>query len=205
MDNMIHTLNKVTLRNQHKVPRKIKLRRAELASKRIIKQDRPEKKLDESRLKKSHFGLLAIFIFAVSFYLSSFLPLSSLSTPSLPLKTLHNLNILAADVSELMLEETDSSAKITQLLTQKYNGVTQLDFISQESISTGEIITQKDKTEFLSQIGNKVSFQIPVGRAGTQGILIVTQDISPFAKKTFLDTFVDQWKCSPADCCFVGL
>ena len=47
MDNMIHTLNKVTRRNQHIFPRKIKIRRAALASKRVIKQDRPEKKLDE--------------------------------------------------------------------------------------------------------------------------------------------------------------
>ncbi len=46
MDNMIHAFNKVTNRNQYKVPRKIK-RRAELASKRIIKQDRPAKKVDE--------------------------------------------------------------------------------------------------------------------------------------------------------------
>ena len=185
MDNMIHTLNKVTRRNQHIFPRKIKIRRAALASKRVIKQDRPEKKLDESSLKRSHFGLLAIFIFAVSFYLSSFLPLSSLSTPSLPLKTLHDLNLLAANVSELMVEGNDSSARIEKLLPQKYKGVTQLDFRTQEIISANEIIVQKDKTEFLSQIGNKVSFQIPVGRAGTQGILIVTQDISPFAKKPF--------------------
>jgi len=56
MDNMIHTLNKVTLRNQHKVPRKIKSPRASLASKSTLKQDRPEKKLNESMLKKSHFG-----------------------------------------------------------------------------------------------------------------------------------------------------
>ncbi|MDE0793170.1 MAG: HAMP domain-containing sensor histidine kinase [SAR324 cluster bacterium] len=185
MDNMIHTLNKVTLRNQHKVPKKIKIRRAALASKRTIKQDRPEKKLDESRLKRSHFGLLAIFIFTVTFYLSSFLPLSSLSTPTLPLKTLHELNLLAANVSELMLEGSDSTTKIEKLLTQKYKGVTQLDYRIQEIISTNEIIPHNDKTEFLSQIGNTVSFQIPVGRDGTQGILIVTQDISPFAKKPF--------------------
>ena len=84
-----------------------------------------------------------------------------------------------------MVEGNDSSARIEKLLTQKYKGVTQLDFHTQEIISANEIIVQKDKTEFLSQIGNKVSFQIPVGRAGTQGILIVTQDISPFAKKPF--------------------
>ncbi|MEC9012320.1 MAG: HAMP domain-containing sensor histidine kinase [SAR324 cluster bacterium] len=117
--------------------------------------------------------------------MSSFLPLSSLSTPSLPLKTLHDLNLLAANVSELMVEGNDSSSRIEKLLTQKYKGVTQIDFRSQEIISANEIIVQKDKSEFLSQIGNKVSFQIPVGRAGTQGILIVTQDISPFAKKPF--------------------
>jgi signal transduction histidine kinase len=84
-----------------------------------------------------------------------------------------------------MLEGSESSAKIEKLLTQKYNGVTQLEFLTKEIITANEIIPQKNNTEFLSQIGNRVSFQIPVGRNGTQGILIVTQDISPFAKKPF--------------------
>ncbi|MEZ7974463.1 MAG: HAMP domain-containing sensor histidine kinase [SAR324 cluster bacterium] len=84
-----------------------------------------------------------------------------------------------------MLEGIESSTKIEKLLTQKYNGVTQLDYRIQELISINEIIPHKDKTEFFSQIGNTVSFQIPVGKDGTRGILIVTQDISPFAKKPF--------------------
>jgi signal transduction histidine kinase len=185
MDNMIHTLNKVTLRNQHKVPRKIKSPRASLASKSTLKQDRPEKKLNESMLKKSHFGLLAIFIFAVTYYFSSFLPLSSLSTPSLPLKTLHELNLLAENVSGLMTEGSESSAEIEQLLSQKYNGVTQLKFRSQEERAEHDNHAENYESEFLTQLGNKVSFQIPVGKDGNQGILVVTQDISPLAKKPF--------------------
>ena len=110
MDNMIHAFNKVTNRNQYKVPRKIK-RRAELASKRIIKQDRPEKKLDESNLKRYHYGLLTIIIFLLTYYLSSFLPLSSLSAPSLPIKTLHELNLLASNLSDLLAKESSSTAK----------------------------------------------------------------------------------------------
>ena len=185
MDNMIHTLNKVTLRNQHKVPRKIKSPRASLASKSTLKQDRPEKKLNESMLKKSHFGLLAIFIFAVTYYFSSFLPLSSLSTPSLPLKTLHELNLLAENVSGLMTEGSESSAEIEQLLSQKYNGVTQLKIRSQEERAEHDNHAENYESEFLTQLGNKVSFQIPVGKDGNQGILVVTQDISPLAKKPF--------------------
>jgi len=62
MDNMIHTLNKVTLRNQHKVPRKIKSPRASLASKSTLKQDRPEKKLvteteTGTRQRQRHIGI----------------------------------------------------------------------------------------------------------------------------------------------------
>ena len=182
---MIHTLNKVTLRNQYKVPKKIKTRRALLASKRILKQNRPERKLDESSLKKSHFGLLAIFIFVVTYYMSSFLPLSSLGTPSLPLKTLHDLNLLAENVSGLMTQGNAGSTKIEQLLTQPYEGVTQLIFQSQKIVAASEKQPEKNNTEFMTQIGNKVSFQIPVGKDGTKGILIVTQDISPFAKKPF--------------------
>ena len=185
MDNMIHTLNKVTLRNQHKVPRRIKTRKVSLASKRVIKQDRPERKLDESSLKKSHFGLLAIFIFVLSYYLSSFLPLTSLSTPSLPLNTLHELNLLAENVSGLMSEGNEGSVKIEQLLTQNYNGVTQLNFHSPEMFAANAMLSDKEKSEFLTRIGNKVSFRIPVGKDGIQGMLIVTQDVSPFADKSF--------------------
>ena len=185
MESMIHTLNKVTLRNQHKVPRKIKTRRASLASKRSLKQDRPERKLNETWLKKTHFSLLAIIIFALTFYLSSLLPLSSLSSPSLPLKTLHELNILASKVSGLMEEETVRTDEIEQLLVRKYKGVTHLSFLRTEKYKANDAFPEKNSSEFLSQIENKVSFQIPVGKNGTQGILVVTQDISPFAKKPF--------------------
>ena len=61
---MIHILNKGTLRNQHTVRRKAKARKAALSSKRVLKQDIPEKKLEDSWLKKSHFGLIAIIAFA---------------------------------------------------------------------------------------------------------------------------------------------
>ena len=184
MDNMIHAFNKVTNRNQYKVPRKIK-RRAELASKRIIKQDRPEKKLDESNLKRSHYGLLTIIIFLLTYYLSSFLPLSSLSAPSLPIKTLHELNLLASNLSDLLAKESSSTAKLEKLLAQKYNGVTQLDYSSSGLNFEKEITVKKNNTEYLAQIGNKSSFKIPVDRDGTQGFLIVTPNISPFAKKPF--------------------
>ena len=52
-----------------------------------------------------------------------------------------------------------------------------------EGQSLGRI--KKNNTEYLAQIGNKSSFQIPVDRDGTQGFLIVTPNISPFAKKPF--------------------
>ena len=125
---MIHILNKGTLRNQHTVRRNTKTRRAALSSKRVLKQDTPEKKLEDSWLKKSHFGLIAIIVFAVTYYLSSFLPLSSLSTPSLPLNTLHELNLLASSLDRLMEEESVYKDKIENLLSRKYQGVTKLNF-----------------------------------------------------------------------------
>ena len=164
MESMIHTLNKVTLRNQHKVPRKIKTRRVSLASKRSLKQDRPERKLNETWLKKTHFSLLAIIIFALTFYLSSLLPLSSLSSPSLPLRTLHELNILASKVSGLMEEETVRTDEIEQLLVRKYMGVTHLSLLRTEKYQANDSFPEKNSSESLSQIENEVSFQIPVGK-----------------------------------------
>ena len=85
---MIHILDKGTLRNQYPVRRKTNNRRIALSSKRVIKQDTPEKKLEDSWLKKSHFGVIAIIVFTLIFYLFPLLPLHSLSTPSLPISTL---------------------------------------------------------------------------------------------------------------------
>ncbi|HCB32891.1 MAG TPA: hypothetical protein DEP39_07170, partial [Deltaproteobacteria bacterium] len=148
-----------------------------LASNRSIKQDRPEKKLSESWLKITHFSLLAVIIFAITFYLTSFLPLSSISSPSLPLKTLHELNLLASKVSSLMQEETVRTEKIEKLLAREYKGVTRLSFIRSENFKLNATVTKKNP-ELFGQIGNKVSFQIPVGKDGTHGILVISQDIS---------------------------
>lgn len=140
---MINTFNKVTLRDQQKFPRKIKPRRALLASKRSIKQDRPGKKLSESWLKITHFSLLSVIIFAITFYLTSFLPLSSISSPSLPLKTLHELNLLASKVSSLMQEETVRTDKIEKLLAREYKGVTRLSFTSSENFKLNATVAEK--------------------------------------------------------------
>ena len=125
---MIHILNKGTLRNQYPVKRKTKNRKAALSSKRILRQDTPEKKLADSWLKKSHFGLIAIIVFAFTYYLSPFLPLSSLSTPSLPLNTLHELNLLASNLDRLLQEESVYEDRIENLLSRKFQGVTKLNF-----------------------------------------------------------------------------
>ena len=117
---MIHFLNKGTLRNQYPVRRKAKNRRAELSSKRVLKQDTPEKKLENSWLKKSHFGLIAIIVFSFTYYLSPLIPLSSLSTPSLPLSTLHELNLLASNLNSLLQEESIYEDRIENLLSRKY-------------------------------------------------------------------------------------
>ena len=183
---MIHILNKGTLRNQHTVRRNTKTRRAALSSKRVLKQDTPEKKLEDSWLKKSHFGLIAIIVFAVTYYLSSFLPLSSLSTPSLPLNTLHELNLLASSLDRLMEEESVYKDKIENLLSRKYQGVTKLNFERKlyadgDAVSSGRKISPDNQ----NQIGGMVNFQIPVGKDGSHGILIVSQDISVFEKKIF--------------------
>ena len=112
---MLHILNKGTIRNQHTVRRNTKTRRAALSTKRVLKQDTPEKKLGNSWLKKSHFGLIAIIVFAFTYYLSPLLPLSSLSSPSLPLNTLHELNLLASSLDRLMEEESVYKDKIENL------------------------------------------------------------------------------------------
>ena len=117
---MIHILNKGTLRNQYPIKRKIKNRKGALSSRRILKQDTPEKKLEDSWLKKSHFFLIAIIVFAFTYYLSPLLPLSSLSTPSLTLNTLHELNLLASSLDKFLQEGTVYEDKIENLLSRKY-------------------------------------------------------------------------------------
>ncbi len=186
MNGMIHTLKNGTLRNQQRVRRKIKTRRAALSSKSVLKQDTPEKKLDESWLKKSHFGMLALFIFAITYYVCSFLPLTSLSTPSLPLQTLHELNLLVSSLSRLLDEEPVRKDKIKHLLARKYQGVTQLNYDSKLKHTGSDVSTAgKNSPEFFSRNESKISFQIPVGKDGTKGILVVSQDISLFENKTF--------------------
>ena len=183
---MIHILNKGTLRNQYPVRRKTKNRRAALSSKRVLKQDTPEKKLEDSWLKKSHFGLIAIIVFAFTYYLSPLLPLSSLSTPSLPLNTLHELNLLATNLDRLLQEDSVYEDRIQNLLSRKYQGVTKLNF-DRKLYSDGDAVSagREISPDNLNQIGNMVNFQIPVGKDGYHGKLIVSQDISLLEKKIF--------------------
>ena len=183
---MIHFLNKGTLRNQYPVRRKAKNRRAELSSKRVLKQDTPEKKLEDSWLKKSHFGLIAIIVFSFTYYLSPLIPLSSLSTPSLPLSTLHELNLLASNLNSLLQEESIYEDRIENLLSRKYQGVTKLNF-DRKLYSDGNAVSTRREisSDNLNQIGKMVNFQIPVGKDGSRGNLIVSQDISVFEKKIF--------------------
>ena len=126
MDNMLHTLNKFTLRNQQIISKKIKPRRISLSSKRVLRQDRPEKKLEGNSLKKFHILLLAIFIFSFTYFLSSFLPLSFLNSPSIPIQTLNQLNQLALSIDKFIHKDSIDSKKVEQLLTQNYKGVTKL-------------------------------------------------------------------------------
>ena len=183
---MIHFLNKGTLRNQYPVRRKAKNRRAELSSKRVLKQDTPEKKLEDSWLKKSHFGLIAIIVFSFTYYLSPLIPLSSLSTPSLPLNTLHELNLLASNLDRFLQEESVYKDRIENLLSRKYQGVTKLNF-DRKLYSDGNAVSTRREisSDNLNQIGDMVNFQIPVGKDGSHGKLIVSQDISVFEKKIF--------------------
>ena len=183
---MIHILNKGTLRNQYPIKRKIKNRKGALSSKRVLKQETPEKKLDDSWLKKSHFGLIAIIVFAFTYYLSPLLPLSSLSTPSLPLKTLHELNLLASSLDKFLQEETVYEDKIENLLSRKYKGVTELNFDRKVYSNGNEVLSGVEvNPKKINEIGNVVNFQIPVGKDGFHGKLIVSQDISVFEKKIF--------------------
>ena len=183
---MIHILNKGALRNQYPIKRKINNRKGGLSLKRVIKQDTPEKKLEDSWLKKSHFGLIAIIVFAFTYYLTPLLPLSSLSTPSLPLKTLHELNLLATSLDKFLQEGSSYDDRIENLLSRKYKGVTELNFDRKlysdgnEVLRVGEVNPQN-----INEIGNVVNFQIPVGKDGFHGKLIVSQDISVFEKKIF--------------------
>ena len=183
---MIHILNKVTLRNQYPIKRKIKNRKGTLLSKRILKQDTPEKKLDDSWLKKSHFFLIAIIVFALTYYLSPLLPLSSLSTPSLPLKTLHELNLLASSLDKFLQEGSVYDEKIENLLSRKYKGVTDLNFDREIYSSGNEVLKVGEANpKNINEIVEMVNFQIPVGKDGSHGRLIVSQDISEFEKKIF--------------------
>jgi len=183
---MIHILNKGTLRNQYPIRRKTKYRRSSLLSKRVLKQDTPEKKLGDSWLKKSHYSLIAVIAFAFTYYLSPLLPLSSLSNPSLPLNTLHELNLLASNLERLMQEESVFEDRIESLLSREYQGVTNLNFDrtltpERDGVSSG----LETHSENLNKIGDMVNFQIPVGKDGFHGKLIVSQDISVFEKKIF--------------------
>ncbi len=183
---MIHILNKGTLRNQYPVRRKTKNRRSSLSSKKVLKQDTPEKKLGDSWLKKSHFGLIAMIAFALTYYLSPLLPLSSLSTPSLPLNTLHELNLLSSNLDRILREESVYEDRIDHLLSRKYQGVTKLNFDMKLYPDVDKISkVQEFSPNKLAQKGNMVNFQIPVGKDGSLGTLIVSQDISVLEKKIF--------------------
>ena len=183
---MIHILNKGALRNQYPVRRKTKNRRTALSSKKILKQDTPEKKLEDGWIKKSHFILIAIMVFAFTYYLSPLLPLSSLSTPSLPLNTLHELNLLASNLDRIIKEKSFNEDRIEKLLSRKYQGVTKLSF-DRKIYSDGNAVSNlgKIRPENLYQIEKMVNFQIPVGVDGSHGKLVVSQDISVFENKIF--------------------
>ena len=183
---MIHILNKGTLRNQYPIKRKIRNRKGSLSSKRVLKQDTPEKKLEDSWLKKSHFCLIAIIVFAFTFYLSPLLPLSSLNSPSLPLQTLHELNLLASSLDKFMQEGSAYEDKIKNMLNLKYKGVTELKFDRKLYSDGNKVLSVGDvNPKNINEIGNVVNFQIPVGKDGFHGKLIVSQDISVFEKKIF--------------------
>ena len=76
--------------------------------------------------------------------------------------------------------------KIENLLSRKYKGVTELNFDrkiyadGKEDLTIGEV-----KPKNINEIGDIVNFQIPVGKDGSHGKLIVSQDISVFEKKIF--------------------
>lgn len=89
-----------------------------------------------------------------------------------------------------MQEETVRTEKIEKLLAREYKGVTRLSFIRSENFKLNATVTKINPDPF-GQIGNKVSFQIPVGKDGTHGILVISQDISAVWGDLLLDTFVN--------------
>ncbi len=76
-----------------------------------------------------------------------------------------------------MQEETDKTEKIEKLLAREYKGVTRLSFIRSEKFKLNATVSE-NHPEMFGQIGNKVSFKIPVGKDGSHGILVISQDIS---------------------------
>jgi len=186
MDNMIHTLNKVILSNQQKIPRKLKTRKTTHLSKRILNQEKPEKKLEENTLKKIHLWVLAILIFFITYFLSSFLPLSFLNTPSIPIKTLQNLDKLVLTLSQKIDLVGINSEKIEQLLAQKFNGVANLRFFVEEMSNEEKNFRDNNiPIEYYSNNDKENSFHLTYRKDGKKGILVVTKNASTFAKKQF--------------------
>ena len=76
--------------------------------------------------------------------------------------------------------------RINSLLNRKYQGVTKLNF-DRKLYSDGDAMSarQEISPNNLNHIGNMVNFKIPVGKDGSHGKLIVSQDISVFEKKIF--------------------
>ncbi len=173
---MIHTLNKLTLRNQQKLSRKFKPRKVSLSSKRVLRQDRPEKKLDENNLKKFHLLLLAFLIFSCSYFLSSFLPLSFLNTPSIPIQTFNQLSQLVLNIEKIIKKDNADLDKIEKLLTHRLKGVTELKF---------QLIDTYDGKKIIKKNNEMISFSLPVGRDGKKGVLLVSQNSSFFSEKQF--------------------
>ena len=173
---MIHILNKGTLRNQFPVRRKTKNRKNALSTKKILKQNILEKKLEDSWIKTSHFFFIAVIVFAVTYYLSPLLPLSSLSTHSLPLNTLHELNLLASNLDRILLEESvyDSDG---QLLTTSF-----LDYAMPRADDLPEFqsLTFTDAPCLTNPLGAK-----GVGEIGTVGSI-------PTIANAILDALWDQ-------------
>ncbi len=176
MDKMIHTLNKLTLRNQQKISRKLRPRRVSLSSKRVLRQDRPQKKLEENSIKKFHLLILAILIFFFTYLLTSFLPLNFLNTPSIPIRTLNQLNKLVLSIDQFTEKDNFDSVKVEQLLNQKFKGVSELKFFP------NNVYDEKKITNNNNEI---ISFSLPVGKGGRKGILLANQNVPFFSEKQF--------------------
>ena len=176
MENMIPTLNKFTLRNQQKLSKKLKPRKISLSSKRILRQDRPQKKLEENNLKKLQLLTLAVLIFSFTYFITSFLPLSFLNTPSIPIETFKKLNLLVYEISQLIENDKIESDKIEQFLDGSLKGVTQVKFFP-KGIDYRKEITNKN--------AHTISFRLPVGGNGEKGVLLVSQNFSLFSEKQF--------------------